>query len=347
MPGNQLSLDDPTNPCTYLQKCCPYSDLHEERITDAPPETHIGEPTKAPTVTSTTSRPLTLKPPTNNNDSAGSLPKCGIRNKDGLVHRISDAHDNEAEYTEFPWMVALFEETDVLGTKSNVYKCGGSLIHPKVVLTAAHCANRKLVLIARAGEWDTQTDDEVVPHQDRKVANVILHEGFHKGGLFNDIALLVLETPFETADNVGFVCLPKGSATFDSMKCTASGWGAHTAGGTEQTLLKKVDLPIVPRTLCQETFRALRKSDSYELHESYLCAGGQANQDTCKGDGGSPLVCPNMVTLNQYVQAGIVSWGRGCGSDNVPGVYANVAVLRDWIDLKMTEQQLDTFYYQV
>lgn len=347
LPGNQLSLDDPSNPCPYLLRCCPLTDVHADRITEAP-ETDINVPTNAPTIITTSrSRPFTLKPESNNNGGAEARPKCGIRNKDGLNFRISDSRDNEAEFGEFPWMVAVFEETEVLGTTTIVYKCGGSAIHPKVILTAAHCVNRKRTLIARAGEWDTQTEDEIIPRQDRKVAEVIVHEGFHKGGLFNDIALLVLETPFATADNVGFVCLPKGGATFDSLKCTASGWGSHTIGGVEQTILKKVDLPIVPRGVCQDTFRALRKTEAYELHESYLCAGGQANQDTCKGDGGSPLVCPTMATLDQYVQAGIVSWGRGCGSENVPGVYANVAVLRDWIDMKMSERQLDTFYYQV
>lgn len=282
-----------------------------------------------------------------NNNTSSRIQKCGMRNKDGLTFKITNARDHESEYGEFPWMVALLEETQVLGLTTNVYKCGGSLIHPRVVMTAAHCVTKKPKLIARIGEWDTQTESETIPHQDRKVTEIVVHEGFHKGGLFNDIALLILESPIERAENVGYVCLPRASATFDSIQCTASGWGAHTHGGVEQTILKKVDLPIVPRTTCQDLFRTLRKSDSYELHESYLCAGGLEGKDTCKGDGGSPLVCPTMQSVDQYFQAGIVSWGRGCGSHNVPGVYANVAVLRDWIDMKMTERNLDTFYYEL
>lgn len=54
-----------------------------------------------------------------------------------------------------------------------------------------------------------------------------------------------------------------------------------------------------------------------------------------QGDGGSPLVCPIEGRENQYEQAGIVSWGIGCGEVHVPGVYANVALFRDWIDEKM------------
>lgn len=334
MTGNELNLDDPTNPCHYLQKCCPFADLHEDRIT-------VGDTTDA-SPTPTPARPFTIEPTTK-----PITTKCGIRNKDGINYRITNSRDSEAEFGEFPWMVALFEETEVLNTKSNVYKCGGSLIHPRVVLTATHCVNKKRKITVRAGEWDTQTQDEVVPHQDRAVTEIIQHEGFYKGGLFNDIALLVLETPFETADNVGFVCLPKADSIFESAQCTASGWGSHSVGGDVQTILKKIDLPILPRTTCQDLFRVLRKSPNYELHESYLCAGGLKGQDTCKGDGGSPLVCPTMVAVDQYILAGIVSWGRGCGSDQVPGIYTNVAVLSDWIDIKMTERNFEKSYYQM
>lgn len=329
LPDNQLDLTNSNKSCLYTHKCCQFGDIRDDLVPTMPPF-----PEEDPT---------SLQ-----NDSVSSeRPRCGVRNKNGLTFRITNARDNEAEFAEFPWMVALFEETDLLGQKSNVYKCGGSLIHPRVVLTATHCVNKKRSILARAGEWDTQNEHEIVPAQNRKVSEIVLHEQFNRGGLFNDIALLILETPFDMADNLGFVCLPKRHMimNFDSATCTASGWGSHSTGGTEQTILKKVDLPIVPRDKCQDLFRTLRKTQEYELHETYLCAGGLEGKDTCKGDGGSPLVCPISGSETQYVQAGIVSWGRGCGNVQVPGVYANVGVLRGWIDSKMSERKLETFYY--
>lgn len=131
------------------------------------------------------------------------------------------------------------------------------------------------MLKIRAGEWDTQTRDELFPHQDRGVSEIIIHENYYKGGLFNDIALLLLREPVELSEIVNTACLPPQDHNFDGTRCFASGWGKDVWGkeGKYQVILKKIDLPIVPRQPCQEKLRRTRLGQHFNLHSSFVCAG--------------------------------------------------------------------------
>lgn len=66
---------------------------------------------------------------------------CGIPNPNGIDFKITGNTNNEAEYGEFPWMVALIEKNRTENNSSFAF-CGASLIHQRFVLTAAHCVNR-------------------------------------------------------------------------------------------------------------------------------------------------------------------------------------------------------------
>ncbi|RLU22623.1 hypothetical protein DMN91_004901 [Ooceraea biroi] len=277
---------------------------------------------------------------------------CGQRHAAGVGFRITGQTDNETQFGEFPWMVAILKEEAIGadGQKLNVYQCGGALIHRQAVLTAAHCVNGKQPheLKIRAGEWDTKTKNEIYPHQDRDVDRVVVHENFHSGALYNDYAILFLKNPVEYAENVDIVCLPEANAIFDGSRCFASGWGKDVFGkeGRYQVILKKVELPVVPHNICQNVLRTTRLGRYFVLDQSFICAGGEAGRDTCKGDGGSPLVCPLRNDPQRYVQAGIVAWGLGCGESGTPGVYANIAHSRRWIDEQMAFYNLDNTVYQ-
>lgn len=95
--------------------------------------------------------------------------------------------------------------------------------------------------------------------------------------------------------------------------------------------MKKVELPFIGHSTCQDLLRKTRLGSRFNLHKTFVCAGGEKNKDACKGDGGSPLMCPFSPGEARYFQAGIVAWGIGCGQEHVPGVYGNVREFKKWI----------------
>lgn len=272
-------------------------------------------------------------------------PKCGVRNFNMLQPRISG--EEKAGSAEFPWMVMVLKKMS--SSEFYDYQCGGSLIHPSAVLTAAHCVLniKPKFLYIRAGEWDMANTNEILPHQDRDIQSVVIHREFYKPTLLNDIAVLILKTPVDLAENVNTVCLPPPNYSFDKERCLVSGWGKDSLSRESrfQTVLKKLELPIIPIKLCQMMFRNTILGKYFRLHKSFICAGAEIGRDTCKGDGGSPLVCKISGTSNSYYQAGIVSWGIGCKESNIPGAYVNVARFRDWIDKVMQRMKLESNSY--
>jgi secreted trypsin-like serine protease len=305
------------------------------------------------TTTSTTEAPIIPVP---------YSASCGRRNVNGLGARISGFKEDESQVGEWPHMCALLREEVIIediadgyggstqeSKTINHFVCGASLIEPGVVLTAGHCVDKfngrdsatgqlETTLKVRCGEWDTQTESEPYQHQDRYVGDLYIHPEFFGGALFNDVALLFTTESFVLDHNLDTICLPQPGETFVDDTCFATGWGKDKFGkdGNYQVILKEIDLNVTDNEYCQTQLRKTRLGKRFRLHPSFLCAGGgDSGKDTCKGDGGSPLVCPSKYNPNSYVQAGIVAWGIGCGEQGVPGVYADVAQSVCWIDYIM------------
>ncbi|CAB3260985.1 unnamed protein product [Arctia plantaginis] len=256
---------------------------------------------------------------------------CGYRNPNGVGITFTHA---ATQFGEFPWVVAL------LDSKTFVYIGVGVLINPEVVMTAAHIISEygPFSLKIRAGEWDTQTELEKYEFQERLVKELYIHNKFNKRFLLNDIALLRLEKPLELSRHINVICMPKQDEVFDTYKnCIANGWGKDTFGvkGKFAVILKKVEVNMVPYNRCRTLLRRTRLGSNFKLPISILCAGGEEGKDTCQGDGGAPLVCP--IGNNQYKLTGLVAGGIGCGDKDVPALYVNVPMFREWVDKKMEE----------
>ena len=100
-----------------------------------------------------------------------------------------------------------------------------------------------------------------------------------------------------------------------------SGWGIRSYDDlTLPTQLQAVEVDIISRATCKSAYAAFS-----EITENVICAavfGG--GKDFCSGDEGGPLVVGGKLV-------GIASWPWGCGSSIYPGVYTNVATIKDFI----------------
>ncbi|CAO1343007.1 unnamed protein product [Diamesa hyperborea] len=121
-----------------------------------------------------------------------------------------------------------------------------------------------------------------------------------------------------------FVCLPPQDMEFNNSSCFVSGWGKPTLGRSSRypTILKKVEISMISNDVCENKLRETRLGEYFNLHYSFICGGEE--ELICTGDGGSALVCPIDGQDGYYYQAGIVSWGIGCGG-GIPGVYVKVS----------------------
>lgn len=257
------------------------------------------------------------------------------RSTEEVVEEIDKSFDNFARIVGgdptpkiYPWFVRF----------ENVVTCGGVLISPEFVMTAAHCVKDKL-LLEYAGSLQigalcapfTNGQNCNQPVERIGIKKIFVHPNYNPVTFDRDVALIRLDrpstiTPVEVDQN--------GISTFysEAEQLLAVGLGKLQYGDKPTDLpgrLRHVGLSYRNEEECANTFKG---TDYTYDPSSMLCASG-TGKDACAGDSGGPLYDP----LNGIV-SGIVSWGVGCASIEYPGVYTRVSKMFPWIKKKVCKQ---------
>src|SRR5277367_773673 len=251
---------------------------------------------------------------------------------------------------EWPWQIALF----LRAGGREFYTCGGSLIAPNWVLSAAHCFQAETS--KNPDDWTVASNVGKLSYvglpagaTTRRVKRVVVNERYDTNTHENDVALLELAQPLQ-----GTTIAPQmvpDRALEANRPATVTGWGltrwlvpqkdkqgkvtGFVDGSTNQPIdlakaqspdLHKVAIPLVDVTQCAAAYGP----QGTTIDRRNLCAGmPEGGKDSCQGDSGGPLM--TQTASGEWRQIGVVSFGIGCAIKGKPGVYTRVSAFSDWI----------------
>ncbi|NXS85467.1 GRAB protein, partial [Erpornis zantholeuca] len=197
---------------------------------------------------------------------------------------------------------------------SRTSSCGGFLIRPDAVLSAAHCVDEggKITVILGAHNIKKRERSQ----QRFNVTHWVIHPDYSPDGFQNDIVLLKLEPRARIKKEVQILSLPRRNEhVIEGAKCNVSGWGWTSVTGRRTNVLREVQLKVQNEKICRQFPKYQRRS--------MICAGVErARKAAYHGDSGGPLVCRGKAH-------GIVS--HGFERRLFPKVFTRISYFEPWI----------------